>query len=62
MDYRSLVLLSVYANKAYKLEYTAWLGDKIEISLQNFAKEQRISGIDFCLNDIFISLPFLLLR
>ena len=40
-----------------KLEYTAWLGDKIEISLQNFAIEQRISGIVFCLNNIFISLP-----
>ena len=38
-----------------KLEYTALLGDKIEISLQNFAIEQRISGIVFCLNNIFIS-------
>ena len=28
-----------------KLEYTALLGDKIEISLQNFAIEQRISVI-----------------
>ena len=45
-----------------KFEYTASLGDKIEVSLQNFAIEQRISGIDFCLNDIFISLLFLLLR
>ena len=44
-----------------KLEYTALLGDKIEISLQYFAKEQRISGIAFCLNNIFISFPFLLL-
>ena len=44
-----------------KLEYTALLGDKIEISLQNLAIEQRISGIVFCLNNIFISLPFLLL-
>ena len=38
-----------------KLEYTALLGDKIEISLQNFAIEQRISGIAFYLNIIFIS-------
>ena len=38
-----------------KLEYTALLGDKIEISLQYFAIEQRISGIVFCLNIIFIS-------
>ena len=30
-----------------KLEYTALLGDKIEISLQNFAIKQRISGIVF---------------
>ena len=28
-----------------KLEYTALLGDKIEISLRYFAIEQRISGI-----------------
>ena len=42
-----------------KLEYTALLGYKIEISLQNLAIEQRISGIVFCLNNIFISLPFL---
>ena len=45
-----------------KLEYTALIGDKIEIGLQYFAIEQRISGIVFCLNNIFISFPFLLLR
>ena len=45
-----------------KLEYTALLGYKIEISLQYFAIEQRISGIVFCLNNIFISFPFLLSR
>ena len=44
-----------------KLAYTALLGDKIEISLQNSAIEQRISEIVFCLNNIFISLPFRLL-
>ena len=38
-----------------KLEYTALLGDKIEIRLQYFAIEQGISGIVFCLNNIFIS-------
>ena len=30
-----------------KLEYTALLGDKIEISLQDFAIEQRIIGYCF---------------
>ena len=30
-----------------KLEYTALLGYEIEISLQNFSIEQRISGIVF---------------
>ena len=50
----SLMLLSLYVNKAL-LECTALLGDKIEISLQNFAIEQRISGIAFCLNIFFIS-------
>ena len=38
-----------------KLEYTALLGDKIEISLQNFEIEERISGIVVCSNIIFIS-------
>ena len=38
-----------------KLEYTALLGDKIEISLQNFEIEQRISGIVVLSNIIFIS-------
>ena len=30
-----------------KLEYTALLGDKIEISLQDFAIEQRVIGYCF---------------
>ena len=38
-----------------KLEYTALLGDKMEISLQNFEIEQRISAIVVCSNIIFIS-------
>ena len=41
-----------------KLEYTALLGDKIEISLQNFAREQRIMGYCFLFKQHFYFFSF----
>ena len=41
-----------------KLEYTALLGDKIEISLQNFAIEQRIMGYCFLFKQLFYFFSF----
>ena len=41
-----------------KLEYTALLGDKIEISLQNFAIEQRIIGYCFLFKQHFYFFSF----
>ena len=41
-----------------KLEYTALLGDEIEISLQNFAIEKRIIGYCFLFKQYFYFFSF----
>ena len=41
-----------------KLEYTALLGDEMEISLQNFAIEQRIIGYCFLFKQYFYFFSF----